>query len=106
MFMARSRPLQPQARRNASSHTLSVIAVPFLRRWIARPWTSSEACPLAADQVPVAGTELVTLPEQTLAVAQFFARGAARQGRRDGQPFETSKRVRPDAFDRITGLPK
>lgn len=65
--------------------------------WIARPWTASEACP-AADERPVAtGTDPVTLPGQTLAVAQFFGGEGARQGRRDGKPFTAVVRMAPDA---------
>ena len=69
--------------------------------WIARPWTSSEACPPSI--VPVAAA-IVKVPAQTLAIAQFFTAGAARQGRRDGQPFETSRKIEPDAFDASQGF--
>lgn len=72
--------------------------------WIARPWSSSEACPAATGEASVAGAESVTLPGQTLAVAQVFVAGGARQGRRDGKPFETSARLAPDSFDGSRGL--
>jgi len=70
--------------------------------WIARPWTSSEACPPSIVQAAAAAT--VEVAAQTLAIAQFFTAGAARQGRRDGQPFETSRKVEPDAFDASQGF--
>ena len=39
--------------------------------WISRPWTASETCPAAQDSAAPTGTDAVTLPGQTLAVAQF-----------------------------------
>lgn len=71
--------------------------------WISRPWSSSEACP--QDSLPVpADTEAITLPGQTLAVAQFFAEGDSRGARRDGRPFELVKRVPAEAFDGSRGF--
>jgi hypothetical protein len=56
--------------------------------WVARPWTSSEACPDAGDRPAAAGTEPVTLPGQTLALGQIFLVEGPRGGRRDGKPYE------------------
>ncbi len=64
--------------------------------WIARPWTASEACPASAP-AGATGTEAVTLPGQTLAVAQFFVADDTRQGRRDAKPYETVQRIAADA---------
>lgn len=72
--------------------------------WVARSWTSSEACPPVATRPQVTGAEPVTLAGQTLALAQFFAAADTRQGRRGGRPFQTSTRIAPDAFDQSRGL--
>ena len=66
--------------------------------WIPRPWTASEACPVAQDHSTPIGSDAVTLPGQTLAIAQIFDGNSARQGRRDGKPYETVVRVAPDAL--------
>lgn len=60
--------------------------------WVTHPWTSSESCP-AGDSASAAGFEPVTLPGQTLAIAQFFAEGGSRQALREGKPFETVLKV-------------
>ena len=61
--------------------------------WIARPWTSSEACPPGGDRPAAAGTEPVTLPGQTLALGQIFLAEGGRGARRDGKPYEAVIRV-------------
>lgn len=71
--------------------------------WITRPWSSSERCPASAIQPSPAGTEPVTLPGQTLAIAQFSADTKGGLAR-DGRPFEVVKRVSPDAFDASQGF--
>jgi hypothetical protein len=63
--------------------------------WISRPWTGSESCP-AAGSASAMGTDAITLPGQTLALAQFFTADGARQGRRDGKPFETVTKAQRD----------
>ena len=71
--------------------------------WIARPWTSSELCPPSVMQVSPSGTEPVTLPGQTLAIAQFTA--DAKDGLpHDGKPLEIVKRVPSDRFDASQGF--
>lgn len=72
--------------------------------WVARPWSASEACTAAAASPQATGTDPVTLPGQTLAIAQFFAAGDTRQGRRDGRPFQTSKRVAPAELAAAAGF--
>ncbi|HEU4650487.1 MAG TPA: hypothetical protein VFS49_03645 [Croceibacterium sp.] len=71
--------------------------------WIARPWSTGEACPPSGAAAPP-DTQAVTLPGQTLAIAQFFAVGANRDARRDGQPYEAVKRVPADSFDGSRGF--
>lgn len=61
--------------------------------WIARPWTSSEACPVQSDTPAAAGTAPAAAPERTLAVGQIFPAGGGRGGRRDGEPYEAVVRV-------------
>src|SRR3546814_16898390 len=56
--------------------------------WITRPWSSSGACPLRAGQAFPRGVEPLTLPGQTLAIAQFFRSEADRDGRRNGRSEE------------------
>jgi hypothetical protein len=70
--------------------------------WIPRPWTVSETCPPAQDNAAPTGTDAVTLPGQTLAVAQF-ADGAG-QGLRDGKPYETVVRAAPEEAPSNQGL--
>lgn len=72
--------------------------------WVSRPWTSSEACPSVSGNPLAAGTEAVTLPGQTLGVAQFFTADGSRQGRRDGRAFETSARIAPEAVNAGAGF--
>jgi hypothetical protein len=60
--------------------------------WVTHPWTSSESCP-AGDSASAGGFEPITLPGQTLAIAQFFAAGGSRQALREGKPFETVLKV-------------
>ncbi len=72
--------------------------------WIARPWTASEACPATPDNPAPDGTEAVTLPGQTLAIAQFFDGDGARLGQRTGKPYETVVRLQPDALQAERGF--
>lgn len=95
--------------------------------WIARPWTTSEACPptgSASPTPPVStpaeasvqpgeaeSTESASPsappeldPEQTLGVAQFFGPESSRVGRRDGQPYRAVVRVEPEALNLSQGL--
>lgn len=71
--------------------------------WVTRPWSSSESCPQGGSPVPP-DTDAITLPGQTLAIAQFFGDAAHRDARRDGRPYETVKRVPVANFDGSRGF--
>ncbi|WP_332783632.1 hypothetical protein [Sphingomonas sp. PB2P19] len=58
--------------------------------WINRPWSTNERCPVRVGEAAPTGTEPVTLPGQTLAIATFGGDGALGNGRR---AFETVQRV-------------
>jgi hypothetical protein len=72
--------------------------------WIPRPWTVSETCPVLQDNPAPTGADTVTLPGQTLAIAQFFESDGARQGQRDGKPYETVVRMAADEIPDGRGL--
>ncbi len=72
--------------------------------WIARPWSSGGTCPPRAGPIAPRGVEPVTLPGQTLAIAQFFKGESDRDGRRNGRSFETVQRIAADSFDGSEGL--
>lgn len=72
--------------------------------WITRPWSSSGTCPARADAIVPRGVEPVTLPGQSLAIAQFFHGETDRDGRRNGRPFETVQRIGSDKFDASRGF--
>jgi len=71
--------------------------------WIARPWTSSEACP-PADPAAPAGQAAPGAPEQTLGIAQIFSPDDSRVGRRDGEAYQAVERIAPDAVNLSQGL--
>ncbi len=68
--------------------------------WIPRPWTASEACP----QAPQAEGGPATPAEQTLAIGQVFLTDGPRQARRDGQPYQITKRIADDRLDTSRGF--
>lgn len=72
--------------------------------WIARPWSTGEGCPSRAGQPIPAGPNPITLPGQTLAIAQFFSGDASRGGSRGERPFEVVRRMAADRFDGTQGL--
>lgn len=72
--------------------------------WITRPWSLAESCPRRTGQAIATGMEPVTLPGQTLAVAQFYTGDARRSALRDGRPFESVQRVPRDEFDASRGF--
>lgn len=72
--------------------------------WITRPWSSAETCPERVGQAMATGMEPVTLPGQTVAVAQFFTGDDRRGAQRDGRPFESVQRVPADEFDASRGF--
>jgi hypothetical protein len=63
--------------------------------WVSYPWASGETCPAVDAAAVPAGADPVTLPGQTLALAQFFPAGTSRQAFRGGAPFETVLRIAP-----------
>ena len=71
--------------------------------WISRPWSRSETCPQGGAAIPP-DTDAITLPGQTLAIAQFFAGGDRRDARRDGRPYESVTRVPAESFDGARGF--
>lgn len=72
--------------------------------WIARPWTTSEACPRGAGRPAATGPDAVTLPGQTLALGQIFMEDSPRRARRDGKPYQSVLRVSEDELDTSQGF--
>jgi hypothetical protein len=74
--------------------------------WITRPWTSSDDCPARSGKTATNGMDslTLTLPGQTLAVAQFFTADARRSALRDGRAFEATNRVPRADFDGSRGF--
>jgi len=72
--------------------------------WIERPWTSSETCPAAARPSAARGPQAVILPGQSLAIAQFFGREGARQGRRNGKAYNSVVRLAPESVQADRGF--
>ncbi len=70
--------------------------------WMTRPWTSSETCP--ATKAPTAASEPATPAGKTLAIAQLFREGGARQERRDGEPYVAVVRSAPEALRAGSGF--
>jgi hypothetical protein len=62
--------------------------------WISRPWTSSETCPALSGQAAAADAEPVTLPGQTLAIAEFRPAGSGGRAQ-PSRSFDTVKRISP-----------
>jgi hypothetical protein len=72
--------------------------------WIPRPWTASEACPTLQDSPVPVGSDPVTLPGQTLAIAQFFGSEGSRDSLRNGKPYEAVVRMSPDEVPSSRGF--
>lgn len=70
--------------------------------WVTRPWTSSETCP--ATKAPTATSEPAMPAGQTLAIAQLFREGSARQDRRDGEPYAAVVRATPETLRAGSGF--
>lgn len=72
--------------------------------WIARPWSGADRCPRGNGQAAASGAQPLTLPGQTIAVAEFAA--AARDPAAAVAPrvFDTVKRVAPDALQASQGF--
>lgn len=72
--------------------------------WVAQPWSSRETCPAAGSAVAAPGMEAVTLPGQTLGMAQAFTANAPRRSQRQGKPYEAVVRIDREALDLSRGL--
>lgn len=68
--------------------------------WISRPWTTSDACPPTSE----AGAGAAPQPDDTLAIGQIFLTDGPRQARRDGQPYQITKRIADDRLDTSRGF--
>lgn len=71
--------------------------------WVTHPWTSSDRCPVGGSAASP-GFESVTLPGQTLAIAQFFPAGGTRLSLHDGDPFEAVVRLARGDFRAKAGF--
>lgn len=73
--------------------------------WVSRPWTSAESCAQHTGGAIPADMQPVTLPGQTLAVAQFKAAGAAQDDRaRSRRSFDTVQRISPEKLNAAQGF--
>lgn len=69
--------------------------------WLPRPWSYSDACPPARNELSIA--TLAPAFEQTLGIAQIFKKDESRLFRRDGRPYEFVRKIQkddPEAFSR------
>ena len=72
--------------------------------WISRPWSSSESCPENTAEVAVPDARPVTLPGQTLAVAQFKTDAPDRGSVRGPRSFDAVKRFAPEQLNTSRGF--
>src|SRR3546814_11593833 len=63
--------------------------------WMSRPWSSAERCPHARGQAAATNGQPVTLPGQTLALAEMLPE----ERRRSDRSYETGQRI-----DRKSGV--
>lgn len=70
--------------------------------WVARPWSSRETCG-GATATPT-GIDPITLPGQTLGVAELVTSDTPRQLSRQGKPYESVVRMAPEALRVEAGL--
>ena len=68
--------------------------------WITRPWSSAERCPKGSGQAASANGQPVTLPGQTLALAEILQQ----EKRRGDRPYETVQRVTPERVSSAQGF--
>ena len=61
--------------------------------WIARPWSSRGTCESGLPTVAPLGIDAVTLPGQTLGLAEIFTDEGARSARRGGKLYESVRRM-------------
>jgi hypothetical protein len=72
--------------------------------WIARPWLWGFGWPRATGRAVATGTDAVTLPGQTLAVAQIITGDTRRDARRGTRPFELVRRLPKAELDTSRGF--
>jgi len=72
--------------------------------WIARPWSSLETCEAGAAHSAPLGIDAVTLPGQTLGLAQIFTSEDSRNARRGGKPYESVRRMDKNDLNIDQGL--
>jgi len=61
--------------------------------WLARPWSSQGTCESGSPSVAPLGIDAVTLPGQTLGLAEVFSGEGSRTARRGGKPYESVRRI-------------
>jgi hypothetical protein len=61
--------------------------------WIARPWSSRETCEPGSARATPLGIDPVTLPGQTLGLAQIFTDEDSRNARRGGKAYESVRHM-------------
>jgi hypothetical protein len=61
--------------------------------WIPRPWSSRETCESGSAPAAPLGIDAVTIPGQTLGLAQIFTEEDSRNARRGGKPYESVRRI-------------
>lgn len=69
--------------------------------WISRPWSSAQQCPKTQGQGALSDVQPVTLPGETLALAQIPQN---EEGRSAERPYETVQRVPPDKLAAAQGF--
>lgn len=74
--------------------------------WISRPWSSADRCPQGSGRPVPTGAQPVTLPGQTLALANFAAADPRRDDNRDDddRAYATVQRIAADGFDPALGF--
>ncbi len=68
--------------------------------WVSRPWSSAERCPKVHGHAAAINGQPVTLPGQTLAVAEVMTG----ERRRERRAYETVQRIPLDRFDASQGF--
>jgi len=72
--------------------------------WIARPWSSRGTCEAGSPTTAPLGIDAVTLPGQTLGLAQIFTDQGSKNARRGGKPYESIRRIGEDDLKIDQGL--
>jgi hypothetical protein len=72
--------------------------------WISRPWSSRATCEPRSTPVAPLGIDAVTIPGQTLGLAQIFTEEDSRNARRGGKPYQSVRRMDEDDLKIDQGL--